>query len=54
MATDFRIALEELLDKSGADADFLREALRAAASGLMELEVSSKLVPSVTSGRRSA
>ena len=28
MATDIRIALQELLDKSGADIDFLREALR--------------------------
>src|SRR5690625_711807 len=40
MATDIRIALEELLDKRGADIDFLREAVRMLAQELIELEVS--------------
>src|SRR5690625_4376771 len=43
MATDFRIALQELLDKRGADVDFLREAVRMLAQQLMELEVSRQI-----------
>lgn len=43
MATDFSIALEELLDKTGADVDFLREAVQLLAQALMELEVSRKI-----------
>ena len=39
--TTFRIALEELLRKTGVDdLDFLREGIRVLAQGLMELEVS--------------
>jgi len=39
--TTFRIALEELLRKTGVDdVDFLREGIRVLAQGLMELEVS--------------
>jgi len=44
MATDIRIALQELLDKSGADIDFLREALRVLTQELIELEVSRQIV----------
>jgi len=43
MATNLKIALEELLDKSGADVDFLREAVQLIAQELMELEVSRKI-----------
>src|SRR5690606_4774568 len=43
MATDIRIALQELLDKSGADIDFLREALRVLTQELIELEVSRQI-----------
>ncbi len=43
MATDFRIALGELLDKTGADMDFLREAVRMLAQELMELEVTRQI-----------
>lgn len=43
MATDFRIALQELLDKSNANIDFLREAVRVLAQEMMELEVSQKI-----------
>ena len=39
MATNFMIALEELLGKTGANVDFLREAERVQAEALMELEV---------------
>ncbi|BAD41231.1 conserved hypothetical protein [Symbiobacterium thermophilum IAM 14863] len=42
--TTFRIALEELLRKTGVDDfDFLREGLRVLAQGLMELEVSQRI-----------
>lgn len=42
--TNFRIALEELLRKSGVDdVDFLREGDRVLAQGLMELEVSQQI-----------
>ncbi|MFB5085398.1 transposase, partial [Symbiobacterium thermophilum] len=42
--TNFRIALEELLRKSGVDdVDFLREGVRVLAQGLMELEVSQQI-----------
>lgn len=43
MATDFSIALGELLDKTGANLDFLREAVQLLAQELMELEVSRKI-----------
>lgn len=43
MATDLSIALQELLDKAGADMDFLREAVRLLAQHLMELEVSRQI-----------
>ena len=43
MATNIRIALQELLDKSGADVDFLREAVRVLAQELMEIEVSRQI-----------
>ena len=43
-ADDFRMALEDLLRKSGTeDADFLREGVRLLAQELMELEVSQHL-----------
>ena len=42
--TNFRIALEELLRKTGVDDfDFLREGVRVLAQGLMELEVSQQI-----------
>ncbi|WP_375222147.1 transposase, partial [Symbiobacterium thermophilum] len=42
--TNFRIALEELLRKSGVDdVDFLREGVRVLAQDLMELEVSQQI-----------
>lgn len=42
--TNFRIALEELLRKSGVDdVDFLREGVQVLAQGLMELEVSQQI-----------
>src|SRR5690606_34367592 len=42
--TTFRIALEELLRKTGVDDfDFLREGLRVLVQGLMELEVSQRI-----------
>jgi len=41
---NFRIALEELLRKTGVDDfDFLREGVRVLAQGLMELEVSQQI-----------
>lgn len=43
MATDLSIALADLLDKTGADSDFLREAIQLLAQALMELEVSRKI-----------
>ena len=43
MATDLSIALQELLDKAGADMDFLREAVMLLAQHLMELEVSRQI-----------
>jgi len=43
VATDLSIALQELLDKAGADMDFLREAVRLLAQHLMELEVSRQI-----------
>jgi len=43
MATDFRMALEELLDKRGASADFLRDSLERLVQLLMEIEVSSQI-----------
>lgn len=43
MATDFRIALQELLDKSNPDIDFLREAVRVLTQELMEMEVSRQI-----------
>src|SRR5690606_31823964 len=43
MATNFMIALEELLGKTGANVDFLREAVRVLAEALMELEVSEQI-----------
>src|SRR5690625_701545 len=43
MATNLRIALQELLDKSNADIDFLREAVRLLAQELMEMEVSRQI-----------
>lgn len=43
MTTDFRIALQELLDKSNADIDFLREAVRVLTQELMEVEVSRQI-----------
>lgn len=43
MATDFSIALGELLDKTGANLDFFREAVQLLAQELMELEVSRKI-----------
>lgn len=43
MATDISIALEELLDKTGADVDFLREAVRALVQELMEIEVTRQI-----------
>ena len=43
MATSFMIALEELLGKTGANVDFLREAVRVLAEALMELEVSEQI-----------
>ena len=43
MATDLSIALGELLDKTGANFDFLREAVQLLAQELMELEVSRKI-----------
>jgi len=42
--TDFRIALDELLRKTGVDdLDFLREGVRVLSQALMELEVSQKI-----------
>src|SRR5690554_3252285 len=43
MATDFRMALEELLDKRGASADFLRDSLERLVQLLMEIEVNSRI-----------
>src|SRR5690606_40321963 len=43
VATDISIALEELLDKTGADVDFLREAVRALVQELMEIEVTRQI-----------
>lgn len=43
MTTDFSIALQELLDKSNADTDFLREAVRVLTQALMDLEVSRQI-----------
>ena len=43
MATDLSILLEDLLDKTCADSDFLREAIQLLAQALMELEVSRKI-----------
>src|SRR5690606_20976462 len=43
MATDFRMALEELLDKRGASADFLCDSLERLVQLLMEIEVSSQI-----------
>ena len=43
MATDISIALEELLDKTGADVDFLREAVRTLVQELMEIEVTRQI-----------
>ena len=43
VATGISIALEELPDKTGADVDFLREAVRALVKELMETEVTRQL-----------
>ncbi len=45
MATDLRIALDELLHRAqmDRDADFLREGVRVLAQALMELEVTQHL-----------
>jgi transposase-like protein len=58
MADDYRMALEELLRKAQmeGDAAFLREAVRALAEAVMELEMTQHVggEPYETSGRRDA
>ena len=43
MADEWSMALADLLDKAGGDADFLREGVRVLAQALMELELTQQL-----------